>query len=377
MLDIIKVFLKIGFFGFGGPAAHIGIMEDEIVTRRKWITKEKLLDLISITNLIPGPNSTEVVLHIGYIKGGFKGLIVAGLSFIIPAVLITLGFSFVYVEFGSLPNVQWFLLGIKPAVIAIITAALVKLFKGISQKRIAIVTAAVTMVLNLLGLNEILLLFVSGLIAIVWEYRKNIFTHFYKSVNVFLFPLILFFLNFFPSVHENKPALESIGLFFLKIGSVLYGSGYVLIAFLQGDIVDSYHWITSRQLLDAIAVGQFTPGPMLSTSTFIGYLIKGLPGAAVATICIFLPSFIFVLFLVRFVDKLRSKKIVGAALDGLNGGSLGLMGAVLIKLSVILFSGWQLWVIFIVGFVLLLKFKLNSVLVVISGIVLGFLFFYI
>ncbi len=260
-------------------------------------------------------------------------------------------------------------------VVAIISVALLKLLKGIKQKRTVILVAIISLVLNLLGANELLLLFLSGLIAVAVEYRNDISEHFRNMVNVFVFPILFIFKNFPSVLDTNKPGLDMLGLFFLKVGSVLYGSGYVLIAFLKGDLVDSYHWITAQQLIDSVAVGQFTLGPFLSTATFIGYLISGTSGAIASTICIFLPSFIFVLLLVRIVDKLRSKKIIRVLLDGLNGGSLGLMCAVVIKLSVDLFNNWLLWIVFAVSFVLLYRFNISSVVVILSGIALGYLFF--
>jgi chromate transporter len=368
MIEVIKTFLKLGVFGFGGPAAHLALIEEEIVNKKKWITREKLIDLIGITNIIPGPNSTEVVIHIGYLRAGWRGLIAAGLAFIVPAALITTAFAYLYVEYGSLPDAAWFLNGIKPAVIAIITGALFRLIRTGVKKQTSIMAFIFAFSLNMLGVSELILLFASGALIALWDNKSKIINSLGGKAKVFIFPLFAFMREGL----KSQPDIVNLGLYFLKIGSILYGSGYVLIAFLQGEIVGAYGWITTRQLLDAVAVGQFTPGPLLATATFIGYIIHGALGAAVATIGVFLPSFIFVAILARYMDKVRQNKILSSFLDGLNGGSLGLMGAVLLKLAMQTLTSPAVILIFIIGLILLIYFKLSAPLIIIAGAALSY-----
>lgn len=368
VFEVLKTFLKLGIFGFGGPAAHLALIEQEIVNKKKWITREKLIDLIGITNIIPGPNSTEVVIHIGYIRAGWKGLIVAGLAFIFPAALITIAFAYLYVEYGSLPNAVWFLNGIKPAVIAIIATALFRLVRTGVRKQASIISFIFAFALNMFGVNELILLFASGLIITLWDNKDKIIKSTAGKTKAFAFPLYILIQEGISS----RPDIINLGLYFLKIGSILYGSGYVLIAFLQGELVGAYHWITTQQLLDATAVGQFTPGPLLSTATFIGYIIHGAPGAAIATLGVFLPSFIFVAILARYMDKIRKNKILSSFLDGLNGGSLGLMGAVLVKLAIQTLISPAVILIFILCLILSFYFKISSPVIIIAGAALSY-----
>jgi chromate transporter len=345
--ELAILFLRLGFIGFGGPAAHIAMMEDEVVKRRKWITHEHFLDLLGVTNLIPGPNSTEMAIQIGLVQAGWRGLIIAGVCFIIPATAITLALAYLYVAFGSLPQLTPLIAGIRPAIIAIILGAVYRLGKPIVKKdKTFLFFGIIVAILAFFRINEILLLFSGGIVAIVWANRhrfRNISTTFLATC--FLFPLTIRVAETIaPSDVLSLPAL---GLYFLKIGSVLYGGGYVLVAFLQTGLVETKHWLTQTQLLDAIAVGQFTPGPVLSTAAFIGYVLLGIPGAVVATIGIFLPSFFFVLIISPFIPKLRSVPSVRTFLDGVNASALGLMLAVCVTLGMSTLSNPLNWLIFL------------------------------
>lgn len=284
LAEVATLFLKLGFTAFGGPAAHIAIMHDEVVSRREWLTDEQFLDLLGATNLIPGPNSTEMAIHIGYVRAGWPGLIAAGLGFILPAALIVLALAWLYVQFGTTPTAGWLLYGIKPVVIAIIAQALWALGgKALKNSALALIGAAVTG-LYFLGVHEIVLLFAGGLIFMFLSNRERI-----RKIN----PVILLPVGVAALSQSAIPfSLSILFLNFLKIGSVLYGSGYVLLAFLRADFVLRLGWLTDQQLLDAVAIGQVTPGPLFTAATFIGYLLGGMPGALLATLGIFLPSFI-------------------------------------------------------------------------------------
>ncbi|MEP0548016.1 MAG: chromate efflux transporter [Rhodothermales bacterium] len=378
LAEIAGVFLKLGFIAFGGPAAHIAMMEDEFVTRRKWIGRQHFLDLIGATNLIPGPNSTEMTMHVGYERAGPRGLFVAGACFIGPAVLLTGLAAWAYVRYGALPAVEPFLYGIKPAVIAIILGALWKLGKkAIKGWRFALLAVAVAAAV-LGGLGEVWALLAGGLLGTLWLRAAG-----YDSARTAdRFLPILFLQSAAPTVGGAAGAavgaaagvsLWKLFFFFLKVGAVLYGSGYVLVAFLEGGLVEDYGWLTQAQLLDAIAIGQFTPGPVLSTSTFIGYLIEGVPGAAVATLGIFLPSFLFVLMLNPLIPKLRQSVWLSAFLDAVNAAAVALMAAVTIQLGVDVLVSWPAWVIAGLAAVAALRFKVNAVWIVLGGAVLGWL----
>lgn len=377
--EVARLFLKLGLIAFGGPAAHIAMMEDEFVTRRHWISRQHFLDLIGATNLIPGPNSTEMTMHVGYERAGWPGLFTAGGCFILPAVLITGFFGWLYVEYGSLPEVEPFLYGIKPAVIAVILGAVWKLGKkAVKGWRFAVMGLAVAAAV-LAGLGEIWALLVGGLLGTLWLRA----TGYDSSRTASRFIPILFL----GQARDTTGAVAAAGMagaavsvslwklffFFLKVGAILYGSGYVLVAFLEGGIVQDYGWLTQAQLLDAIAIGQFTPGPVLSTSTFIGYVIEGVPGAVVATLGIFLPSFLFVLILNPLIPKLRESVWLSAFLDAVNVAAVALMVAVTIQLGMSTLVSWPAWIIALVAAVLALRFKVNAAWLVLGGAVLGWL----
>ena len=372
MKELSLLFLKLGTIGFGGPAAHIAMMEDEVVKRRKWISHEHFLDLLGATNLIPGPNSTEMAIHIGYLRDGWKGLFLSGVCFILPASLITLMLARFYVAYGSIPQLQPFVAGIRPAIIAVIIAAVFRLGKPVLKNRFAALLGVLVLVLNIVGVDELLLLFVAGVLGLLWNYRHQ----FRQSMVAILalFPLATSQIFGSAGGAIAGASIVGLGLFFLKIGSVLYGSGYVLVAFLQSGLVDTRHWLTQAQLFDAIAVGQFTPGPVLSTATFIGYLILGLPGATVATIAIFLPSFVLVPLSSPFIPRLRKSPLASGFLDGVNASSLALMLSVTIMLGVTAFSGVGSWIILLLALVIVIAWNVNAAFIVVGSAFMGWLF---
>ena len=373
--ELAGLFGKLGLIGFGGPAAHIPMMEEEVVKRRKWITHEHFLDLLGATNLIPGPNSTEMAIHIGYVRAGWRGLIVAGASFIAPAVLISLMLAHLYTTYGSVPQLQPFVQGIRPAILAVILAAVFRLGKPMVKNGFLVVLGFLVMVSNLVGLDEMVLLLSGGALGMLWNYRSQL----RQSILSLLMPFLPFTGPILTGavgipVAAASVTLVSLGLFFLKIGSILFGSGYVLVAYLQGGLVNSTHWLTRSQLLDAVAVGQFTPGPVLSAATFIGYLILGIPGAAVATVGIFLPSFVFVLISNPFVARLRRSSLASGFLDGVNAASLGLMLAVTMTLAVGALFGVGSWIILLLAATVVITWNINAAWIVAGAAVLGWLF---
>ncbi|MDU5081695.1 chromate transporter [uncultured Tissierella sp.] len=350
--EIVKVFLKLGSLAFGGPAAHIAMMEEEIIDKRKWITREKFMDLIGATNLIPGPNSTELAIHLGYERGGLLGLLLAGTFFIFPAMVIVLLFAITYVKYGSIPQVGSILYGMKPVIMAIILQALYRLGKSVIKNKISLVLGLFTIAVYLLGIKEIPLLFISGIIMMIMQNKEKLKN---RMFGIGILPLYLVF------------------FIFLKIGSVLYGSGYVLLAFLEAEFVEKLGLLTNQQLLDAVAVGQFTPGPVFTTATFTGYLLRGIPGAILGTIGIFLPSFILVWALNPLIPKLRSSSWISGMLDGINIASLALMATVSFKLGISSLTDGLAIIIFIVSLFSLIKFKINSAWIIVAGGLVGWI----
>ncbi|NND71008.1 MAG: chromate efflux transporter [Rhodothermales bacterium] len=374
LVELGRLFLKLGTVAFGGPAAHIAMLEDEVVSRRNWLSRQHFLDLIGATNLIPGPNSTEMTMHIGYERSGWPGVIVAGISFIFPAFLITGGLAFLYVKYGQLPEIEPFLAGIKPAVMAIILGALWKLGKAAIKSWDLVPVALAAAISLYLGVNEVVALVAGGLIGMVWLRLRRSGA---PTVNTFLFPFLAFLgtsagTALMQSIDREIP-LWKIGGFFLKVGAILYGSGYVLFAFLEGDLIHDYGWLTSQELLDAIAVGQFTPGPILTTATFIGYLLGGVPGAIVATIGIFLPAFVFVGILNPLVPRLRQSLWAGAFLDAINACAVALMLVVTLRLGTAALVNLPSILVFGLASIAILKYRLNSVYIVLGGGIIGYL----
>lgn len=366
LLEVALLALRLGFTAFGGPAAHIAMLRDEVVTRRKWLTDEHFLDLLGATNLIPGPNSTEMVIHVGNVRAGRGGLIAAGICFILPAALIVLALAWMYVEYGTTPTAEWLLYGIKPVIIAIVVQALWGLSRTAVKGPLLAVVGLAALGLYMAGVNELVLLFGGGVLVMLvrgahrwWRGREAAL-----SVGLPLSTMALSGL-----IQSSSPAVNPLDIFliFLKIGAVLYGSGYVLLAFLHNDLVVRLGWLTDQQLLDAVAIGQFTPGPVFTTATFIGYLLGGWSGAALATVGIFLPAFLFVAAVNPLIPHLRRSFWFGALLDGVNVAALGLMAAVTLQLLRTAVVDWLTAALALGAAILLLRFKLNSAWLVLGG----------
>jgi chromate transporter len=363
--EVAKLFLKLGIIGFGGPAVHIAMMQEEVVVKKKWLSEQHFLDLLGATNLIPGPNSTEMAIHIGHEKAGWKGLIVAGFCFIFPAVLITGCFAWLYKKYGQLPEIQPFIYGIKPAIIVVILSAIFPLAKKSLKTVELAILALVTLVLALYNFNQIYILFGAGISALMMASIRN---NKFKS-NSFV-PLLVFQLS-----KSTAITLTNFNLFliFLKIGAILYGSGYVLFAFLDAELV-SKGLLPRQTLIDAIAVGQFTPGPVFSAVTFVGYQINGFSGAIVSTIGIFLPSFLFVALLNPFVKKMRNSEPFSVFLDAVNVASIALIIAICLQIGSDVINDWQTTLIALLSIVVAFSYKkINSAFIVFGGSMLGYI----
>ncbi|MCP3141672.1 chromate transporter [Pyxidicoccus xibeiensis] len=408
--ELALLFLRLGTTAFGGPAAHIAMMEDEVVRRRKWLTRDEFVDLLGATNLIPGPNSTELAIHIGHRRAGWAGLVVAGTCFILPAFFIVAAIAWAYSRYGDLPRVDALLYGVKAVIISVVLQALWGLLRTVVKTRLAAAVGVAAVVAGFLGVHELLLLLLCGLAVLLWRAgerrgrpapggasdpasepaRKGEPGAGREAsptpeaapgpgrgsgaggTTAAVSPLWL--MPFTGAVATAVPfTLHGLFLFFLKVGSVLYGSGYVLLAFLRSDLVERYGWLTEAQLLDAVAVGQVTPGPVFTTATFIGYVLGGAPGAVVATVGIFLPAFIFVALSGPLVPHLRRSWVAGAFLDGVNVASLALMAVVTWQLGrAALVDAWTVGLA-VVSAVLLIRFRVNSAWLVLGGGAVGVL----
>ncbi|HKD65692.1 MAG TPA: chromate efflux transporter [Candidatus Binataceae bacterium] len=368
--EIARSFLRLGVTAFGGPAAHIAMMEDEFVRRREWLSRDQFLDMLGATNLIPGPNSTEMAIHIGHQRAGWKGLMMGGVCFIAPAMAIVLLAAWAYVRFGSLPQVQGIMYGIKPVIIAVVIQALWRLFPAAVKSGFLGAVGSAATVAALLRVNVLVVLFGAGVIAAAAAWTRRSDSQPTLGVK---WPSVLPALKTAGIAAPAAAAFSMMGLFlfFLKVGSVLYGSGYVLLAFLQADLVDRLHWLTQSQLLDAIAVGQVTPGPVFTTATFIGYLLGGTTGSIVATVGIFVPSFIFVAASRPLIPRIRRSRIAGAFLDGVNVGALALMAAVTLQLSQAALVDVTTVLIGAISAVLLLWSRINSAWLILAGGLMG------
>jgi len=381
---LAALFLKLGAISFGGPAAAIALMEDEVVRKRQWITRQQFLDMLGLTNLIPGPNSTEMAINVGFARAGWAGLAVAGASFIVPAALITAAVAWAYVRFGTLPLAESLLAGVKPAVIAVIAVGVWRLGKTAVRDVWLGILGAVAMLAFLLKLSPLAILAGGGVIGMGSQrIRKLCRTQSPDATTLsagliflkksFLLPTLL--AGVLPGAAiaavavpgMKRVPLARLGWFFLKVGAVLYGGGYVLFAFVEQGLVRDHHWLTQRQVLDAIAIGQFTPGPVLSTATFIGYLLGGGWGAVVATVAIFLPSFLYVAALGPILPRLRRSSWMAAFLDSVNVCAVALMAGVTVRLAADALRGWLMWVIALVALAVLWKWKLNPAWVVLGG----------
>jgi len=365
IFEVITTFLKLGLTAFGGPAAHIGMFRQEFVQRRKWLSDEQFLDLLGATNLIPGPNSTEMAIHIGFLRAGWPGLIAGGLAFTLPAMLIVLVLSWAYVQFGSTPQVSWLLYGIKPVMIAIILQALWELGRKAMKNWATAILGLAAIGLYFSGVNEVLLIFAGGVVFMFIQNWDRI-----KKMNHRDLPV---FLPFLPALGVTVApfSLSTLFLVFLKIGAILYGSGYVLVAFLRADLVARLGWLTEQQLIDAIAIGQITPGPLFTSATFIGYILGGTPGALIATLGIFLPSYVFVAISNPIIPKLRQSPWAGSLLDGVIVASLGLMAATTWQLGLASLVDLLTILMAFVSLGLLLRFKFNATWLIVAGALIG------
>jgi chromate transporter len=364
LIDLALLFLKLGSIGFGGPPALIAMMEIEMVQKRRWVKRDFFMDMLAAINLVPGPNAVEMAIYLGYIRAGFPGLFIAGICFLLPATLITLLIAYYYKAFGSLPQVQAILAGVTPMIIAIILTSGYRIGKSALKNPQTIIIAIGCFIGAISGINGMIVILVAGSLGLIFYFinKRNI-----SPILILFSPLIqleklLIFLN---------DRLFQLFLYFLKIGAILFGGGYVLFAYINYDIVTQYQWLTEKQLLDAIAVGQITPGPLSSAVTFIGYLIEGLPGAILSTIAIFLPSFLIVLLVGKFLPQLRKSPVAQSFLDGVNSGVVALIIVVGLTLMQNSINAVGPAIIFIIGVFVLIKYNLDPALLILSGGLIG------
>jgi chromate transporter len=360
---VVLLFLRLGVTAFGGPAAHIAMMEDETVTRRKWLSRDEFLDLLGIANLLPGPSSSEMAIYLGFRRAGWLGLVLGGVCFVLPAALLTGLIAWAYMRFGSLPQATGMLYAIRPVIVAIVIQALWRLGKGALKTTSLGVLAICAVVLSLLGVGPVWVLLLSGVLAVLIQQGSR-----WRGAVAF-FPSLAA-----PVAGVTQVTLGSVFLVFLKLGAVVFGSGYVLLAFLRSDLVVRLHWLTEKQLLDSVAVGQLTPGPVFTTATFIGYLLAGPKGAAVATVAIFLPAFVLVALTGPWVSRLRKSAFASAALDGINAGSLGLMAVVTFYLGRAALIDLATVVAAVVSAILLFRYRVNSAWLILGAAALGVVF---
>lgn len=362
--EVAGLFLKLGLIAFGGPAAHIALMRQEVVDRRRWLSNQEFLDLVGAANLIPGPSSTEVAIFLGYVRAGWRGLVLAGILFILPATLIVLALAWAYVRFGATPGAAALLDGIKPVIIAVVAQALWSLGRTALKSALLAVVGGVVLMLYLLGVSPIALIFGGGVVVVLVDLGGRQ-----------LRPPLAALGPVGPGLTPAAAIVKGVGtaslftlfLTFLKIGAVVYGSGYVLLAFLHDDLVTRLGWLTDQQLLDAVAVGQFTPGPVFTTATFIGYLVAGVPGAVVATVGIFLPGFVLVALVYPLLPRLRASPLTRRFLDGVNVAALGLMAAVTWQLGRASIVDPFTASVAILALLVLLRFTPNSAWLVLGG----------
>ncbi len=383
--ELAVIFLRLGATSFGGPAVHIALMEDEFVRKRGWLDRQQYLDLVGATNVIPGPNSTEVALHVGFLRAGLPGLLVAGVCFIGPAVLLTLLLAGLYVRFGALPDARPFLAGVAPIVLAVLLGTVWRLGRPAVKNVPLVVVALLVFGAAVAGANETAVLFGGGICGGLWLFSRDKKEGRGTAATT---AAILAALGTALGTAQKTaraqiavtgaavsaiaaPGLVPLGLFFLKIGAILYGSGYVLVAFLEGGLVRERGWLTQAQLLDAIAVGQFTPGPLFSTATFVGYQIAGLPGALVATVGIFLPAFVFVALLAPQMERLRRLPLLSAFLDAVNVSSLALMAAVAVRLAPSILTDVRACLLAFAALALYARGNVNAAYLVLGGALVG------
>ena len=393
--ELAALFLRLGVTAFGGPAAHIAMMRDEVVDRRRWLTDKEFLDLVAATHLIPGPNSTELAIHLGYRRGGLPGLALAGVCFILPAALIVAGIAWAYARYGATPQVGWLMYGIGPVVIAIVAQALVKLGQAALSRWAYAAIAAGALAAALGGANELGLLVAGGSIGLLLATRTNgpgsgaAAGAWLAAIPAALAQLLRGTAAAAATAGTTAATaavaatagaaavavvpftLARLTLFFLKVGAVLFGSGYVLLAFLRADLVERWGWLTDQQLIDAITVGQITPGPVFTTATFIGYLLGGWVGATLATAAIFAPGFVFVALTQPLIPRLRASRALGGCLDGVVAASLGLMAAVTWQLARAAVSDLPTALIAAAAAVVLFRWRPNSTWLILGGAAAG------
>jgi chromate transporter len=370
--EVAKLFLKLGTVAFGGPAAHIAMMHDEMCVRRRWVSEERFLDLLGAANLIPGPSSTELAIYLGYERAGWKGLVWGGACFILPAMVMVLAIAWAYVAYGATPHANWLLYGIKPVIVVIIVQALWGLFKTAVKGPLLAAAGILVLGLYLAGFNPVALLFGTGLLVTSIKNgaqfsRKQNTT----SAGIPLLAGLSASAGAAAGMTQVPFSLTSLFVTFLKLGSVVFGSGYVLLAFLRNDFVHRLAWLSDQQILDAVAVGQFTPGPVFTTATFIGYILGGLPGAILGTVGIFLPSFIFVAAVFPVVGMVRRSRWASGFLDGVNVGALGLMAGVTWQLGRAALTDWFTIAVALLALGLVFRFKINSAWLVLAGGIVG------
>jgi chromate transporter len=390
--ELARLFLKLGTISFGGPAAHIALMESEVVGKRQWLTRQQFLDMLGAANLIPGPTSTEMAINVGFVRAGWAGLCVAGVSFILPAAVITGVFAWAYVRFGAMTQAAALLGGVKAAVVAVIAIAIWRLGKTAVKGIGLAVLGGLALAAFFLGVNPIAILFGGGVLGMLARRATS-----FRAAGALMISAFVRGRNFAVDRSAGawapwlrrfgaivvasgaagavvaRPSIYRIGLFFLKVGAVLYGGGYVLLAFLEQGLVQQHAWLTHQQLLDAVAIGQFTPGPVLSTATFIGYILGGVPGAAVATVAIFLPSFFYVALLAPVLFRLRKSAWMAAFLDSVNVCAVALMGGVTFRLAADALQSWRAWTIALASLAVLLRWKVSPAWVVLGGGIIGLL----
>ncbi|HUI75348.1 MAG TPA: chromate efflux transporter [Candidatus Acidoferrum sp.] len=363
LLEIFRVFLRLGFVAFGGPAAHIAMMENEFVRRRQWLTREEFLDRMGAVGLLPGPSSTELAIYLGELRGGFLGLIASGIAFLLPAALLVAALAWTYVRYGSLPQVAGILWGVKPIVVVLVAQAIWALHRAVFKSKELAVLAAVVFVLSFFRVSPIALLIGGG---VAWVVARRA-EHFRSSVLTAASALR----TAGTAAAVGAVGLGSVFVYFLKVGAVLFGSGYVLLALLQADLVTRLHWLTQAQLLDAVAVSQATPGPFFTVATFIGYLLAGWKGAVLATFGTFLPAFLFVAATAKVLPKLRRSSWASAFLDGVNASAIALMAFVGFQFARAVFLSATSAMIAGLAALLLFRFRVNSAWLIGFGALLG------
>jgi chromate transporter len=366
-IEIATLFLKLGTIGFGGPTSTIAMMEDETVRKRKWISRDYFLEIMAVTNIVPGPNATEMAAHLGYIRAGFPGLLIAGLSFMLPATIISVILAIFYMQVGSLPQVNSGFSIINAVVIAILISALLRLSKPVYKTKFSLFLGGSSLIAALFDCNQVIIMLISGLISL-----------FYYSVNQgHLISLIVCVLSFenshfrFEAIIQSK--LAQLGLFFLKVGSLLFGSTYILIAFIQQDLIKNFNWITEQQVIDAIAVGQITPGPISTTATFIGYVISGFPGSIISTVGMFLPSFIIVLITAKFLPTINHLSTIKTFLGGVSASAVALISFAIINLIKSTIIDLTTIVVASVALFISIKYKVDTLWLILGGVFLGFM----